>query len=161
MGLRRGALLADAVVDAERQAGMVAALSVTRWGVRVAPARRTLDGMVAATWPVHPGIRLHCVGVGCDAEAVLHTGTGDPTGDVSLCAPHAAAEGRVADPQRCPGGGVRLTVHTAPGETRATGSRCRRRSSAIPPLRLLPSGSLSSTSMARRSSTATATTRTW
>ena len=100
---------------------MVAALSVTRWGVRVAPARRTLSEVSAATWPVHPGIRLHCVGVGCDAEAVLHTGTGDPTGDVTLCAPHAAAEGRVADAQRCPGGGVRLTVHTAPGETRATG----------------------------------------
>ena len=95
--------------------------------------------MVAATWPVHPGIRLHCVREGCAAEAVLHAGTGDPASDVTLCAPHAVAEGLVADPQRCPGGGVRLTVHTLPGETRATRitlSPAQLRDPAPPPLTL-------------------------
>ena len=111
----------DGREDVESQADTVATRSVMRWRVRSAPARRTLDGMVAATWSVHPGIRLHCVRDGCAAEAVLHTATGDAASDVTLCAVHAAAEGLVADPQRCPGGGVRLTVLTPPGETRATG----------------------------------------
>ena len=84
-----------------------------------APVRRRLKGIVAATWPVHPGLRLGGVRDGCDAEAVLHSGTGDPASNVILCAPHAVAEGRVADRACCPGGGVRLAVHAAPGEARA------------------------------------------
>ena len=56
-----------------------------------------------------------------------------------LCAPHAVAEGRVADPRCCPGGGVRLAVRTAPGETRAcwvTLSPAQNRDPGPPPLSL-------------------------
>lgn len=73
--------------------------------------------MAIPTWPVGPGLRLDCVFQGCDAPAVLHTGSGDPADDVMLCALHAVLEDRVADPERSPGGGVRLTVDTAAEET--------------------------------------------
>ena len=90
------------------------------WRVSLVPVRRILKGMGVATWPVPPGLRLDCVRDGCGAEAVLHSATGDPTSDAMLCAPHAVAEGRVADRGCCPGGGVRLGVHSAPGESCAT-----------------------------------------
>ncbi|MXV89556.1 MAG: hypothetical protein F4121_03025 [Acidimicrobiia bacterium] len=70
---------------------------------------------------------------------MLHSGAGDPASDVILCAPHAVAEGRVADPARCPGGGVRLAVHISPGEicaTRITLSPAQVRDPAPPPLTL-------------------------
>ena len=88
----------DGREDVESQADTVATRSVMRWRVRSAPARRTLDGMVAATWSVHPGIRLHCVRYGCAAEAVLHTATGDAASGVTRATGITLSPAQLGDP---------------------------------------------------------------
>ena len=95
--------------------------------------------MAPRTWPVGPGLVLDCVVEACGAAAVLHAASGDSARDVAVCARHAVAQRRVADPERCPGGGVRLAVEAPPGEgcvRRVTVSMAQDRLVGPPPLSL-------------------------